>query len=381
MDSQPLTTRKIRSAAPASGEGVTKRIRVKVPVIIGRKLNNNSLAIFYRSLATMFAAGVRIDRALNLLADQTDDPLMSEIALTLYRSVSHGAPLSHAMTSYPDVFTPMHTKLVQVGEASGHLDQILERLGQYEEKRRALGMRVSSALTYPILLFVLAMVALVFIPPYLFGGLFQLIEGSGVEIPMLTRVMLAVSKVVSSWWFYAFCIAAGIVAFRLLPPVLRRPQVNYFCTFWLQKVPVLGTALRIITVTRFSRCLEVLVSVGVSIDTAVEMSFAASANPVLIEKLPKTINALRSGATLAESLEEIDFFPRAFIQVVAVGEESGKLPTLISRLADIYDVELEYALESAIAALEPLMLMFMGIVVGIVIIATMLPMMQVIQNL
>jgi type IV pilus assembly protein PilC len=240
---------------------------------------------------------------------------------------------------------------------------------------------VQSALTYPIILFVLAMAALIFVPPYLFGGLFQLIESSGVEIPLITRILLLVSKFVSSPWFYILGAIIIAVALKLLPPILRRPEVRLTLTRYALKLPVIGKAIRVIAVTRFARSMEILVTVGVNIDQALEMSMEASNNPVLIESTGEVVRNLRNGATLAESLQEADFFPRSFLQMVAVGEESGKLPHLISKLADIYEVELEYSLEIAIQALEPIMLLFMGIVVGIVIIATMMPMMQVIQHL
>lgn len=368
-------TRSADSAPPAS------RGRLKLPVIRSKSLNVGSLAIFYRSLATMFAAGVRIDRALRLLAEQTDDLFMAEISNGLCQSVSAGAPLSLAMAAWPDVFHPMEQRLVQVGETSGHLDHILDRLSTYEEKRRTIGMRVSGALTYPILLFVLAMIALVFVPPYLFGGLFQLIETSGVPIPLLTRCMLVGSKAVSSPIFLAAMAVVCVVVGRLIPGMVRNPTLRLQFYELALRLPVLGNALRIITVTRFARALEVLLGVGVSLDQSMEMAFAAADNPVLAKRLGRTVVALRAGATMSESLEDTGFFPRAFILVVAVGEEAGKVPTLVSRLADIYEVELEYALESAIAALEPMMLLFMGIVVGVVIIATMLPMMTVIQHL
>jgi len=370
-----------RATSLANDGGQSARSRVQLPVIFGRRLSAHSLAVFYRSLATMFAAGVRIDRALTLLGDQVDDPVMAEISRGLARSVSQGVSLSHAMTSWPDVFTTMHQRLVMVGEARGPLDDILDQLGIYEEKRRALGMRLSSALTYPIILFVLAMVALVFVPPYLFGGLFQLIESSGVDIPFVTRIMLAVSRTVTSGWFYLAAGIALVVALKLLPPILRQPKMQRELFALAFRTPVIGPALRTVTVTRFARTMEVLVAVGISLDQAFEMSFAAAGNPLLAEKLPAALESLRAGGTIEESLAGTGFFPNAFLQMVAVGEESGKLPHLISRLADIYEVELEYSLEVAVTALEPIMLLLMGLVVGFVVIATMLPMMQVIQNL
>jgi type IV pilus assembly protein PilC len=365
---------------PAS-DGSRSRLPFKAPTMMARTLKANALAVFYRSLSTMLASGVRIDRSLLLLGRQEDDPRMAEVCRSLYTQVNNGKPLSVAMSQWGDIFSTLEQRLVQVGEMTGNIDAILDRLAAYEESRRRIAMRVQSALTYPLFIFTLAIIALVLMPPYLFGGLFKLIENFGVEIPLLTRIVLFFAKIVSSPIFAVIFIGGLIAAVRLVPGLLARPDYRLALSRFGLRLPVVGASLRTIAVTRFARAMEIMLNCGINIDQALHMSFTASANPVLIERLPAALNRLRSGATLREVLADTEFFSNGFLSMVSIGEESGKLPTLLSRIAQMYEMELGYTLETLVAALEPIMLLIMGILVGFFIIATMLPMMQVIRTL
>jgi type IV pilus assembly protein PilC len=378
---KPADTNVTRRMAVGGGRPGTPVKQGWMPAIMKKSLQSASLAVFYRSLATMFQAGVRIERALELLAEQSDDPKMGEICSALGRSIATGQTMSHAMSQWSEAFSPMEIKLVQVGETTGKLDHILERLSKYEEKRRAVTMRIKSALTYPIFIFIVAFVSLVILPPYLFGGLFQLIEGLGVEVPLITKVVLIFSHVVGSSWFLVGLGIFVVAALKFVPELMKRPDVQMISFQIILRLPVLGPACRIVTITRFARALEIMVNVGIPLDQAMTMAFDAASNPVLKKSLPTAVENLRAGQTLTECLQTTEFFPNAFLYMVNVGEESGKLPTLLGNMAHLYEVELTYALETVIAALEPLMLMVMGVVVGIFIVATMMPMMAIIQNL
>lgn len=382
MAGKPPAAAQVRGEATRKKSGATiPRLPFKLPNLLGKQLRANALAVFYRSLSAMTRAGVRIERALQLLGEQEDDPRMAEVCRSLQTNISHGKSLSTAMSQWPDVFSSLELRLVQVGEMTGNIDRILERLANYEESRRSVTMRVKSALTYPAFVFALAMAALVILPPYLFGGLFKLIENFGVEIPLITRVVLVFAKVVSNPIFIAV-LAAGVVAgFKILPVLLRRPDVQLKVAGFSLRVPVIGAALRTIAVTRFARALEIMMNCGVTLDQGLQLSMAASGNPVLIQRLPRALERLRGGATLREVLEETSFFGQGFLSMTSIGEESGKLPALLSRLAQMYEMELGYVLETLVAALEPLMLLVMGLLVGLFIVATMLPMMQVIRAL
>ena len=344
-------------------------------------LKADSLRLFYRSLATLLVASVRIDRALELLGRQGDDEHMAHVCRAMSATVSRGQSLSAAMAKWPDEFSELEVRLVQVGEVTGNIDHLLDRLASYEEGRRRVTMRVKGALTYPLFIFAVTVSALVVIPPYLFGGLFKLIESLGVEVPLLTRMVLVFAKVVSSPYF-ALAVALGaLVAVKVLPELYARRSVKLKLARWGLRLPVIGPSLRTIAITRFSRALEIMLNCGVSIDQCIRLSFVASGNPALDERTDLAIERITSGATLREALEETEFFRGGFLQVVSVGEETGRLPSLLSRVADMYEVQLTYTLESLVAALEPLMMLVMGFLVGIFIIASMQPMSQILQKL
>lgn len=340
-----------------------------------------SLAVFFRSLAVMTQSGVRLDRALKLLSEQGDDPRMSQVSKGMSRAVHVGAKVSAGMLLYPKAFSQLQLKMVQVGERTGALDRILERLSDYEERRRATELKFKSALTYPAFLFGLALVMLVLVPPYLFQGLFQVIEESGVEPPLITVMVIAVSNLIRSFWFWPLLglliLGGGWTARR----AWSRPDVRLRVHQALLRVPVLGRAFRVIGLTQFARALAFQLEVGVPPLHALQLAGEASSNPVMELQSEEIIRYLKAGLPLHEAMAQAPFLPGTFLQMIQVGEESGLVPLMLERISDIYDSELEHSLEMLTSMMEPLMLLVMGIVVGFVIVATLLPLMQVIQNL
>lgn len=372
---------RLASEGDACRHGVSTHVPSSKPSLFKPALRPDSLRLFYRSLATLLLAGVRVDRALALLGHQEDDPHMAQICRKMCVTVTHGHALSEAMAQWPRAFSELDQKLVQVGEMTGNMDQLLERLATYEENRRAVTMRVRSALTYPLFIFLLTLAALVVLPPYLFAGLFRLIESLGVDVPLLTRIVLIFAKVMSNPFFLVAAGLGVLAAVKLLPGFLERPAVRLRLAHIGLRLPVLGKALQTIAVTRFARALEIMINCGVSLDECLKMAFVASGNPVLAERRNDALETLFSGVTLYDVLKETEFFPSAFLQVVSVGEESGRLPELLSRICDMYDVQLAHTLETVVAALEPAMMVMMGSFVGVFIIASMQPMSQILQKL
>jgi type II secretory pathway component PulF len=346
-----------------------------------RRLKPHSRAVFFRSLAALYAAGVRIDRALRLLDDQADDASMGYVSFGLAGVVAAGAPLSKAMAAWPEVFSPMQQQLVKMGEATGRLSTVLERLASFEERSRQTGMRVTTALAYPMMLFVLALAGLVIIPPYLLGGMVGLIEGSGVQVPVLTRLMLGFSRVVASPWLWLVLALAAPSMVRTCRKKLRDREVRLHLAELAARVPVVGATLRVYAATRFARALEMPLAIGLPLEQALEMAVAAADDPLLTHQLPAAQGALTSGRTLADSLGGTGCFTTTFVSMLRVGEESGRLPELLAKIADLYELELEQSLEAALAALEPCMLASLGVVVGTMILATVLPLSRVLERL
>lgn len=341
----------------------------------------DSLSVFFRSLALMGRSGVRLEQALRLLGEGGEDPRMKEVSQGIALAVRSGAPVSGGMTLFPRAFTKMQLKLVQVGEKTGKLDQVLDRLGVYEEQRRAAVMKVRSALVYPSFLFALSLLLLVLVPPYLFGGLFQMIEESGVDPPWLTRVVMGLSNLTRSWWFWPLLLGALGAAAYGAGRLWRRPEVRLQAARAALRVPVLGRTTRVVATHRFAQALAFQLEVGIAPMQALELAAPASANPILEEEVEQVLRGLRTGLTLDESMSRSQFLPRTLVQMVKVGEESGKLPAMLDHVARLYDAELEHSLEVLTAMLEPLMMLVMGLLVGLMIVATLLPMTTLVQSL
>lgn len=339
------------------------------------------MAVFFRSLAVLTQSGVRLDRALKLLSEQGDDPRMSEVCKGMSRAVHVGAKVSAGMLLYPQAFSQLQLKMVQVGEQTGALDRILARLSDYEERRRGTELKFKSALTYPAFLFVLALVMLVLVPPYLFQGLFQIIEESGVEPPLITVMVIALSNLIRSLWFWPLLALLGAGLGWTIRRAWARPGVRLRMHEWTLRAPVLGRAFRVMGLTQFARALAFQLEVGVPPLQALKLAGEASSNPVLELQTDEIVRYLKAGLPLHEAMAQATFLPKPFLQMIQVGEESGLVPLMLERISDIYDSELEHSLEMLTSMMEPLMLLVMGVVVGIVIVATLLPLMQVIQNL
>jgi len=337
--------------------------------------------VWFRSLATMVTAGINLDRALRLLGQQSEDPAMTMVSEGLSDMVLSGMSLSNGMALYPASFSKMQYRLVQMGENAGVMDKVLRELSHYEEKERDTVLKVKSALTYPAFIFAVAFLVLIIVPPYMMGGLFQMIEGSGVEPPLITKIVMAGTNMTRSPIFYLLLIGGGTAAWFLLPPLLRKPHIRKKLAHNILGLPVAGKVYRTLGVARFTRALAVQLDCGISPLFAIQLAADASDNPVLDERIGTGIDFLREGGTVAESLEKVDFFPRLMIKMVQVGEESASLPDLLNRTAEMYETDLDAILDAFTSLLEPMVMVVMGFIVGVLVLASMLPMMQVLQNL
>lgn len=340
-----------------------------------------ALSIFFRSLAVMIQAGVSLNRSFELLGKQSEDQRMGAVAQQVARRLDAGVGLAQAMAMETEAFSPIQVRMIQIGERTGTLDDILANLADYEEKRRTTTMKVRSALTYPLFLLVLSTVMLVIVPPYMFGGLFALIENSATEPPLITKLVLAVSHFIRSTFFWVLALLGGCAAAALGPRLLRQPAVRTALARQLLAIPVLGRTYRVLGTARFARALQIQLEVGETPLAGLRMGAEASGNPVLEENIQASVEALKAGDPIVESLRRADFFPAAFLHVLSAGEETAQLPAMMGKMAEIYEAELEAALDAFTSLLEPLVMLVMGGIVGVVVIATMLPMMQLLQNL
>jgi general secretion pathway protein F len=339
------------------------------------------MPVFFRSLAVMFKAGITLDRALTLLSQRSDDKALAAVCRDLACEVAAGLPFSQTLMLHPRAFTALQARLIQVGERTGNLDKILNRLANYEEKRRGMATRVQSALAYPALLFVLAVLMLVILPPYLQQGLFQIIATSGVQPPLLTRLVMAFSDFVRSPLFYVLGLAVAGGCYTFLPGFLARPGVRRRLSTWMLRLPLLGKTYRTLGASRFTRAMEVQLEAGEMPLPALQLAAETTDNPVLLERIPRAIELLRAGATLSQALESTGFFPPTVVHMVRAGEETGEIPRMMGRAADLTEGDLDLTLDTLTALLEPLVMLVMGVLAGIVVLATLLPMLTLLRTL
>ncbi len=362
-----------------SGLPSQKRTVKPEPPPLTKKPGTQSLAVFFRSLAVMFASGVTIDRALVLLSVQ-DDKAMAAVSERMAEQVRNGNSMSQAMAKNENAFTKMHYKLVQVGEATGNLDMILDQLSVYEEKRQATSMKVKSALTYPCFLFAACCLMLIILPPYMLGGIFQVIKSSGGELPLVSKIVLGAAMWMRTPSFYFVLVVTLVGGFFFLRQVWTQENSRRAIQRWALEAPGLGKLVRALGLSRFARAWSIQVAVGVAPVAALQLAAESTMDPCLEEDISYSVTALRDGCSMQASLDASGYFPSLFLQMVAVGEESGGLEAMVARVAAIYEQQLEHTLETLTALLEPAVMLVMGCIVGLIVVATMLPMMQMLQS-
>jgi type II secretory pathway component PulF len=343
----------------------------------GPRLSGRAMVILLRSLATLMAAGIPIGRALSVLAKQSEEKKAAEVCLLTRSIVDAGMPLSQALSRSSPSFTSFQLRLVKVGEATGQLVQVLQQLADYEESQRAMRMKLLSVLTYPLLLFGICLVMMMVGAPILLKGQLDLLAQLGTQPPMITRMVFALTDIRVILVMAAIPLLGG----PFLLAYLRTPAGKLLLYRLLMRIPKIGHLIRLMGAAHFGEALAVQIRVGLGLLEALPNAAAASGNPVLEQAIPKTIEAAKDGRNLQQSLGLTEFFPRGFLLVLRAGEESGSVPETLQWLSRMYQLELEAALEMAAAALEPLLMMLMGVAAAIVALATLLPMVEVVQSL
>ncbi|MDR7419649.1 MAG: type II secretion system F family protein [Armatimonadota bacterium] len=331
------------------------------------------LAIFSRQFSTMVNSGLSLVRTMSILEQQTTNRRLREIIAAVRADVEAGRPLSDAMARHPKAFSSLYVNMVKAGETGGVLDEVLDRVATYLEKEQALRSKIRSAMVYPTLLTVAALGGLFFMTIVIlpqFENLFKEL-GSGGQLPLPTRMAMAVSAFIRTYWW------AGVIAVVALVYVLRRylqtPGGRQRYDRFKLKMPVLGELNRKIVVARFTRTLGTLISSGVPIMQSLEVVSKAIDNTVIGNAIEAVRASIREGQTIAIPLQFSGVFPPMVVQMAKVGEETGQLEQMLEKVADFYDVEVETTVASLTSMLEPLLIIFMGVVVGAMVISLYLP--------
>lgn len=346
---------------------------------LGKKVAAKNLAVFTRQFSVMIDAGLPLVQCLDILGSQEEDKNFAAVILQTRTDVEGGASLADAMRKHPRTFDSLFTNMVAAGEAGGILDTILKRLATYIEKAVKLAGQVKSAMIYPVAVIVIAGLVVGVILWKVIPTFAQLFAGLGAELPLPTRVVIAASDYLVKY----FLVVAGATAVGAF--LFRR----YYATSAgrrtvdgsLLRAPILGDILRKISVARFCRTLATLISSGVPILDGLEITAKTSGNAVVEDAVMSTRKSIERGETISVPLKETGVFPAMVVQMIGVGEATGALDTMLAKIADFYEEEVDTAVAGLLTLLEPIMIAILGVIVGGIVIAMYLPIFDLISKL
>jgi type IV pilus assembly protein PilC len=348
----------------------------------GAKVKSDDLVIFTRQLSAMVGAGVPLLRSLNSLEQHSESPALKSILISIIKDVEGGSPLADALEKYPNTFSDVYVNMVRAGEAAGILDDILKRLALQQEKNATIRKKVKGAMTYPMVLMVITIAAffglMLFVIPQI-GKILSELGGPDAELPLLTQIMLGASAFMLTWWYILLPALFGGV-YMLLRYIKTPGGKKNFHRFIL-KVPAVKGVIRKVVVARFARTFSALNGAGVSILETLSVTSHALGNVVYEEALLNSIDKVKNGQQLSQVLEEDDLFPAIVSQMLAVGEETGQTDTVLLKVADFYEEEVDTAINSLSSIIEPVMIVLMGSAVGLIAASVMGPIASLSQNI
>jgi type IV pilus assembly protein PilC len=344
---------------------------VKIPGFGRKKVKLKDLAVFSRQFATMINSGLSLLRALNILTEQTENPELARVLGEVRNDIETGNSLSSSMAKHPDAFPPLMVNMCRAGEVGGFLDNVLLQIAANYEAEVKLRGKVKSAMTYPVVVLCIAVLAvigmLLFIVP-VFAGLFKTLGGT---LPLPTRILVTMSSGLKVGIVPLIILA--IVGSQVWRKCKRKQGVRDIVDPLKLKLPVFGELFRKIALTRFSRNLGTMLSSGVPILQSLDIVAETTGNVVLERATRAVQESVRTGESLSKPLTEHPVFPPMVVQMMAVGEDTGALDTMLAKIAEFYDQEVEATTESLTALIEPLMIAFMGAIIGSMIVALYMP--------
>src|SRR5215472_5839535 len=344
-----------------------------------KSVSAKNLAVFVRQFSVMIDAGLPLVQCLDILGNQEEDKNFAEVILQTRTAVEGGAALADAMRRYPNSFDPLYTNMIAAGEAGGILDTILKRLAVYIEKAVKLKGQVKSAMIYPVAVIVIAGLVVGVILWKVIPTFAAMFDGLGAQLPLPTRVVIALSNnLVKFAPIVIPALAAAAWGFR---QYYKTDNGRHAIDRMVLKLPVLGMLMRKIAVARFCRTLSTLIASGVPILDGLEITARTSGNAIIEDAIMSTRKSIERGETIAAPLRETEIFPGMVTQMISVGEATGALDAMLAKIADFYEEEVDTAVAGMLTLLEPIMIAFLGVVVGGIVIAMYLPIFDMISKL
>jgi type IV pilus assembly protein PilC len=341
-----------------------------------KKVKLKDLTVFARQFATMINSGVSITRALAILVDQTDNVTLKEVIKQLRKDVEAGLSLSEALAKQDKIFPPIFVNMARAGEAGGVLDEVLLRLAEHFEKESNIRSRVKSALTYPVAVFTFAIfiatVMIVFVVP----TFMNMFESLGSQLPAATQMLVNLSNFIrTKWWLIILTFAGIFYGYRT---VNKTERGRFFFDGLKLRMPIFGNLIKKMAIAKFARTFSTLVSSGVPILQALDIVADTAGNSVVAKAIRDARASIKEGESISKPLSKSPVFPAMVIQMISVGEETGALDTMLKKIADFYDEEVGAMVDSLTSLLEPILMIFMGVLIGGIVIALYLPMFQII---
>jgi len=345
----------------------------------GGKVPSQSIAIFTRQFSVMIDAGLPLVQCLEILGSQQENKTFKRVLITIRQDVESGSNLADSMRKHPKVFNDLFTNMVAAGEAGGILDTILQRLSTYIEKSVKLNAQVKSAMIYPVAVISIACIVVAVILWKVIPVFAALFESLGAELPLPTRIVITLSNIIAGyWWLIGMLIVAFIYAIRKYHATYKGKRV---LDNILLKAPILGILLRKIAVARFCRTLATLTSSGVPILDGLSITAKTAGNSIVEDAIMATRKSVEEGKTISEPLGDTGVFPGMVVQMIAVGEQTGALDTMLSKIADFYEDEVDIAVAGLMKLLEPILIAFLGVAIGGIVIAMYMPMFSLISQI
>ena len=336
-----------------------------------KPITERDIVIFTRQFSTMVDAGLPLVQCLEILGKQSDNPSFGEIIIKIKTDIESGSNLSDAMRKHPKVFNSLYSNLVEAGEAGGILDTILGRLANYIEKALALKKKVKSAMVYPSAIVTVAFTVVAFLMVFVIPTFATMFSAGGAELPGPTALVMNLSEFFRNQWY--FIIGGPILFFVLFKKVYATERGNIEIDRIFLKLPVMGMLIRKVSTAKFSRTLGTLLASGVPLIEGMDICARTAGNKIVEMAILNAIEAIKEGETIAAPLAREGVFPPMVIQMIDVGESAGALDAMLSKIADFYDEEVDTAVEGLTALLEPALMVFLGIIVGFIVVAMYLP--------
>lgn len=347
-----------------------------------KKIKTDDLVMFTRQLSAMIGAGVPLLRALNSLETNSESKALQAIIANVFKDVQSGTSLADSLEKHPEAFSDVYVNMVRAGEAAGILDEILKRLALQQEKNATIRKKIKSAMTYPMVLIVITIGAffglMLFVIPQI-GTILQDLGGPDAELPALTKVMLAISGFITSFWYIVLPVLGGAIfgLMRYIKTPAGKTQFHHL----VLKMPGIKTIVMKVAVARFARTFSALMGAGVAVLEALDVTAHALGNVVYEQALLDAAKAVENGDTLSSVIAQYDIFPAIVAQMLAVGEETGQTDTVLVKVADFYEEEVDVAIEGLSSIIEPVMIVFMGGMVGVIAASVMQPIASLSSNI